>query len=388
MKTFILYLILLCTNLLASTNNPKSYLQTLDSNKQWFAYTVSTQSNTQSMCCWNKSYNIENIDYQSCDLSKNVYGFGSLMKSPLTENVNIYVQVDNNRIRQILPIGDSCKVKTSTINLKWLSGVNQDDSINWLNSLINNQTEDINDNILRVLSLHQSNTASKSLFNIAKNNKKLSEKAIFWLGESRNDGVKYLKQLYKLLPTGDAKRQINFALAQSKDAQGLIFLKHIAKTDKSHEQKADAIFWLAQENADGIVGLILDIVSKNESGHLVEHSIFSLSQIETKESADTLFKLAKNHKQRAVRQKSLFWLAEVNPKQAKTVAMKIIHDVDDKSEIDNAIFTLTQLSEDYGDDGLFELLTGNYDKHIKKQALFWLSQSDDSATINKLQEML
>ena len=384
MKYLTLLTLFVCNHIFAANN--KIINQLNKSQNQWFAYSVPAQAGTVSTCCWNKFRNSEYSNFQSCDLTKEVYGFGSTDKSPLSKNINIYVHVKNNKLKQILPVGDSCKVKTD--KLEWLSDITQETSINWLNELTTNKPNKIKDDAMHAISLHESNSASASLFNIAKQDKKLSEKAIFWLGESRNDGVKHLKQLYELLPTGDAKKHINFALAQSKDEQGLTFLKHIAKTDNNHKQKADAVFWLAQVNAEGVVPLISDIISQNESGHLVEHSVFSLSQIETKESADALYDLAKNHKQSAVRQKALFWLAEVNPKQAKTIAMKIIEDAGNRSEIDNAIFTLTQLSEDYGDDGLFELLTGNYDKHIKKQALFWLSQSDDSYTIDKLQQML
>jgi len=396
MKTVLLLLVTFTQiQAIAKTNNPLEILQQEKIENSWIAYKVPAQENTQSMCCWSqKGVSIivnssNNYKFESCDLNSKSHGYGTTDKSPITENINVYVQVKHGKIKQILSVGDSCEIKASKQKISWVSNIDESKSIKFLENVTTNSKEDIAHDALYAISHHKSHEASLSLYEIAlKNNNDISENAVFWLGEARYDGVDYLKKLYQNLPKGEVKQKINFALSQAKNEQAIDMLKSIAKNDKDAEQRSDAIFWLSQNDIMGIVPFLLTTVESDSSTEVQEKAVFSLSQVETESAANALVKLAQTHQRKNIREKALFWLVEVNPKKAKHIILKILKNNIRRDEQDNAVFTLSRIDEESGEEGLFEILTGDYSKAVKKKALFWLAQSDDKKTIDRLQTLL
>ncbi len=302
-----------------NSNNPALYMAS-QQDSQWFAYRVKVQENTRSMCCWDRSHK----NNAQCHLQKQSYGFGNTDDASITENISIYVKLNLGKLDRILTVGDHCEVITGNEHVNWLKGVSQSDSIEWLESAIDTENEDSGPNALYALALHKDDQASDALYRMANaQNEQVAKNAVFWLGESRNDGFGFLSKLYQELPKGKVRQQINFALSLSSDVKSIDFLKKIAVNDTSAEQRADA----------------------------------------------------------------LFWLAHVSPEQAKNIALNVLKDSDDENTINHAVFSLTQLSDE-NDDALFEVVKGAYSQMVKKQALFWLSQSDNPETISLLYDML
>lgn len=314
-------------NTVHSFSSPLEYIAQNNNKDYWFAYSVPVQANTKSSCCWTQSNNNDGSnDYETqvCDLNKDISSFGTSDKSLITERSHIFIQVKNNNISKIIPLGDSCQIKADGMQISWLQDITEIKSIDFLKQISLERPEKVANNALYTLSMHQDKKASKELYNIAKLEKQdLSNHAIFWLGESRNDGVHYLSRLYKSLPNGETKKRINFALSQSKNADGLKLLKEIAINDKNKDQNSDA----------------------------------------------------------------LFWLAEKDPKTTKQIIIKSLKNNSD-TDIENSVFTLSRLANGNGDESLFELLTGNYSNKVKKKALFWLAQSDNKETVNKLAALI
>lgn len=235
-------------NIVYSFNSPLKYMVQNKNKNYWFAYSVPVQENTRSSCCWNQSSSSSN-ETQACDLSKEINSFGRSDKSLKTERNNIFIQVKNNTINKIIPVGESCQVKASGMQIDWLQDVTELKSIDFLKQLSLKRPEQIANNALYAMSMHKSKQAAKELYEIAQLEQHgLSSNAVFWLGEARTDGIHYLKSLYKSLPNGETKKHINFALAQSDDKNGLKLLKEIAVNDSNTSQRSDALFWLAEKN--------------------------------------------------------------------------------------------------------------------------------------------
>jgi hypothetical protein len=310
-------------NIVYNYNSPQEYMAQNTNKDYWFAYSVPVQTNTRSNCCWNDNVNSE-YKTQECDLNKNINSFGTSDKSLITKRNNIFIQVKDNNVSNIIPVGESCKIKADGMKIAWLQDAIELKSIDFLKHLSLNSSDKVANNALYAMSMHKNNQASKELYQIAMLNKHdRSTNAVFWLGESRNDGVHYLSKLYKSLPKGDTKKHINFALSQSEDATGLKFLKEIAVNDKNKAQRSDALFWLAEKDPISTKQIIIESL-KNDSAEDIEHSVF----------------------------------------------------------------TLSRLADNQGDESLFELLSGNYTNKVKKKALFWLSQSDNTETLNKLAALI
>ena len=380
-------------NLGLTENNPiNDFISKQTNQNTWFAYKIKAQPNTISMCCW-KNIDPDNINKNSdavCNLNSKIHSYGSRDGSAITKNINIYVNINQGLVKNLLSVGDYCEVNENGLDITWLNTVSQSSSINWLKQLAVDSNKNTGSDALYALSGHEDKEASGALYDIAvANNHEYSENAVFWLGNTRIDGLTYLQKLYKTLPQGDVKRHINFALSQVKSSQGINLLKKIAKNDLDHEQRADALFWLGQENIEGIIQILLEAINHDPSESVRESALFSLSQIETQAATDTLLEIATNHENSELKDKALFWLAQTNPKKATQLALNILSNTQSEHQINNAVFTLSQISEDnHNDNILLQLLSGNYSNQVKKQALFWLSQSENSATMQKLQNLL
>lgn len=372
-------------NIIYNILNPADYIAQIKNKDSWFAYQVKAQDNTKSMCCW-EGTNINNLQ---CDLENNNTSFGSSNTDEITENINIYVKVKKGAIHNILTVGDQCKIIVGKQEVNWLNDIAHEESIKWLKEIAKNHSEKAADNALYSLANHDGKEASVALFELASlNNQNNSENAVFWLGNSRNDGVTYLQKLYKDLPNGNVKKHINFALSQSQSPQALDVLKQIAINDKNTEQRADAYFWLAQKNSPDIEELLLNAI-KNDASHSVkEKAIFSLSQVESELADSALLDLVENNINADIQEKALFWLAQKNPLKAKEIVLKILKSKKSMDQINNAVFILSQISKQTDDEVLFSLLTENYSKQVKEQALFWLSHSDEPETIERIQNIL
>jgi len=358
-----------------------SYLKNADDG--WFAYSIPAAAETHSMCCYNQG------EKSACDLTAKQYGFGSASDSPFTDNIHIFVNLDNGSIKRVMPIGDHCEVKARGVTVDWLTDVSNKESINWLKHEAT-QTEHDSNNSMYVLSLHQGDAAPEALVDLAEDNaREYSEQAVFWLGQRQSDGYQYLAELYDSLPVGEVRLKLNFALSQNKTKDSVALLKDIALDDQDSEQQADAIFWLSQ--TDGVTDLpafLIDLMSTTKSDEVQEKAIFSLSQIKTSEANQELAKLVKDHKDAEVREKSLFWLAQNSPERARIAAMDLLKTSSRESEQENAVFVLSQLPSEQSSAALFSVIKGDYNRGIKKKALFWLSQSEDEETINKLEALL
>ncbi len=349
----------------------------------WFAYSVPAQSNTRSMCCYDKG------KQAVCDLTTRNYGYGSSSDSPYTDNVNVFVQLNDGEVEQIMPIGDHCDVKAEGLTVAWLTDVSNNQSIQWLQQQAIQSGDDHNGSMY-VLGLHQGDEAAEALMDLAEDNAgEYSEQAVFWLGQRQSDGYQYLAELYESLPVGDVRRKLNFALSQNHTDEAVALLKTIALGDRDSEQQADAIFWLSQtDDVADLPEFLIDLMSNTSSNKVQERAIFSLSQINTSQANQQLAMLVKDHKDAQVREKSLFWLAQNSPEQARTAAMDLLKSSHRESEQENAVFVLSQLPSEQSSTALFEVIKGDYKRGIKKKALFWLSQSDDPETISQLEDLL
>jgi hypothetical protein len=177
------------------------------------------------------------------------------------------------------------------------------------------------DSTLYALGMHRSNVANDHLYQLAiEKNGDVSEKAIFWLGEARGEaGLKTLKRLLRELPVGDTRRHINFAVSQNKADGAADLLQKISESDRDSEQRSEALFWLAQEYPQRAESILLDVIENEQNEDVLEQAVFAISQLPGERGGKILMELATNTQTpREVRRQALFWLA--NSDDDKTVA--------------------------------------------------------------------
>ena len=350
----------------------------------WFAYSLPAAPETHSMCCFNH-------DEQSrCDLSEQRTGYGSTSDSPVTDNIHVFVEYQDQSIKRIMPVGDHCQVKAEGLTVDWLAHVNNQQSIEWLAEQAMADEDKHHRGSLYTLSLHDDPLAPETLYDMASEQSgELAEQSVFWLGQRKSDGFPYIKQLFNELPVGETRRKVNFALSQNENPKAFELLKKIASHDQDKAQQADAIFWLSQtDDVEDLPAFLLDLLNHSDDNGIKEKAIFSLSQIDSEAANDVLTQLAEQHNSADVREKALFWLAHNNPEQAAVVAMQLLQNSAQQNEQENAVFVLSQLPGKQGAEALLDIVKGSYARNIKKKALFWLSQSDDEDTIKALEQLL
>jgi hypothetical protein len=257
-----------------------------------------------------------------CSLESSHQSYGSRSDSPLADNVIVYSEVRGGQVQSLRIVGESCPVEGNGAQVNWIGSVGEDAGLDWLESVARAEDADrVGESALYALALHRSKGAGKRLYSLAKETGgDLSEEAVFWLGEARGEeGFKMLKKLLADLPRGDTRRQINFALAQIDTPQAAELLLEISKSDPDPEQRGEAMFWLAEEYPQQAQGWLLEVIKTEQDEDVLEQAVFAISQLPGDSGDQILLDLARDDQiPREVRRQALFWLA--NSDNDNTVA--------------------------------------------------------------------
>lgn len=253
-----------------------------------------------------------------CSLETTHQSYGTRSDSPLADNVIVYGEIRGGQVRSLRVVGESCPVEGHAADVTWIGSVGEKAGLDWLEDVARSGDAD---SALYALSLHRSKDASQRLYALAKESGgDLSEEAVFWLGEARGEqGFKMLKKLLADLPRGDTRRQINFALGQNDTPQAAELLREISKTDPDPEQRGEAMFWLAEAYPQQAEEWLLEVIKTERDEDVLGQAVFAISQLPEGSGDKVLLDLARDDQNpREVRRQALFWLA--NSDNDSTVA--------------------------------------------------------------------
>ena len=104
-------------------------------------------------------------------------------------------------------------------------------------------------------------------------------------------------------------------------------------------------------------------------------------------------KVVRNDSSSRVRGQALFWLAQKaarKTEEAKAAsAIRQAIENDPETEVKKkAVFALSQLPKDQGVPLLIQVARSNRNPAVRKQAMFWLGQSNDSRALQFFEEVL
>ena len=245
-----------------------------------------------------------------CSLESKHQSYGTRSDSPLAENVIVFSHVHDGKVQDLRVVGESCPVDANGARVIWIGSVDDTAGLDWLETVARSGQDAA---ALFALALHKSPQAGQRLYALAKDTEgELSEEAIFWLGESRGDqGFKSLKQLLAELPRGDERRAINFALAQNNTGSAADLLFEISQSDSDSEQRGEAMFWLAEGYPQQAQDWLLELIKTEKDEDVLEQAVFAISQLPDGAGDQVLLELAKDsHTPRVVRRQAIFWLAQ------------------------------------------------------------------------------
>ena len=283
---------------------------------EWLVFNIPALPGTRSPCCWKgKTIGLTNLMGEAgCTLGPVHESYGTDSESPFTENLMVYGRLVEGRLHQIQVVGEHCPVDGAGEQVNWLGDVDTTAGLDWLEAAARNgNNTSANSSALYALALHADGDAGERLFSLAsEQDNHISEEAVFWLGEARGEqGFEMLQRLLVDLPRGECRRAVNFGLARNSSPQAVQVLMEIARSDPDRDQRGDALFWLAVEHPALARPLLLKSLTTEQDKAVLEQAVFAISQLSDNHGDQLLFELAKNPRMpRSVRRQALFWLAQ------------------------------------------------------------------------------
>jgi len=293
----------------SNANDPAHVVRNADDG--WIAFSIPALEGTRSPCCWKGNWSGGNNF--GCSLTREFSSYGTMSESPTVESLIAYTQVRDGHVEQLKIVGEHCPMDTAGQSVTYVSTSNDRSTIDWLGDLADEGVQHrIGHSAIWAMALHASPYAGDRLRDIARENRgEFSAEAVFWLGEARGEaGCDSLERLLDELPVGETRRRINFALSQNDSDRATRLLTGIARNDRDPEQRADALFWLAEEHPATARDLVLEVIDTEQDREVLERAVFAMSQLPDGVAGPMLLDLAKDESApREARRQALFWLA-------------------------------------------------------------------------------
>ncbi len=213
----------------------------------------------------------------------------------------------------------------------WLSQVRSDKAIPLLEQILKTSNDEgMQDKALFALSQKREDRAQAALRDYASRDgisSHLREQAIFWLGQRRSEeNAQFLRQLFAKTTSDDAKDKIIFSISQQRSSGNDQFLMDQAvNTKNSMEIRKQALFWAGQTGSIDVAKLGT-LYDRASEEDFKNQVIFVLSQKgKSPEAVDKLIDIAKNEKNKELRKQAIFWLSQSRDPRAAKLLMDIIN---------------------------------------------------------------
>jgi HEAT repeat protein len=213
--------------------------------------------------------------------------------------------------------------------------------------------------------------------------------AVFWLSQVGTDrAVDALDSILRFSKDPEIQDKAVFALSQQDNPRAQQALRTYAEREGIAEATREkAIFWLGQKQTADNAGFLRSLYGKLKSQDLKKKVLFSLSQIGGEENGRWLLGVARDTSQSLeMRKQALFWAGQGGVSIGELT--KLYANVSDKGMREQLIFVYSQRDEPAALDQLIEIAKRDPNPDLKKRALFWLGQSEDSRAVQALQDII
>ncbi|HEX7159046.1 MAG TPA: HEAT repeat domain-containing protein [Edaphobacter sp.] len=309
----------------ASTGLSATVTRFRDSGQQlWIGYEVLSLPRAYVTSCSDSSASSSSDDGCCGELLLERDGNGISVSDKVTDpNPAMYVllRLDHGAITRVRTSRPGCRLNAGGVPFTWLTGVNAEDSANFLGSLASKTIDDKQpaDGALAALAMHGTPTATKVLASLAapSNSERLREKAAFWLGAQRGrDGFLVLQKFVKDEPNPKLREKLAFDISINKDPAATDELLALAKSDSDPHVRGQALFWLAQKAGQKASSGITNAIENDPDTEVKKKAVFALSQLPKDEGIPQLIHVADSNPNLAVRKQAIFWLGQSHDPRA------------------------------------------------------------------------
>jgi len=214
---------------------------------------------------------------------------------------------------------------------------------------------------------------------------------VVWLeGAAAEDSVELLRGLASRAPRRKGKdvgEEALTALALHAGPRADQVVVDLAGAGNPTEVREHAIFWLGETRGRAGYGALRRLAAEESDPEILEKVAFGLAQSPIPEAGRALAELARGHGSAEVRKHALFWISQRGDPDAAGILLHAAAEDRDSEVREHAVFAISQLEED-GVDHLIRLLRDGPSNEVRKQALFWLGQSDDPRAMEFLEKVL
>lgn len=213
--------------------------------------------------------------------------------------------------------------------------------------------------------------------------------AVFWLAEVDDPrAVEALEQFLTATTDNQIRERAVFALSQHDSPRAREILRRVAGDDGMPAAlRARAIFWLGQDGTEQDVAFLKQLFGRTGDSEMDERILFAVGQAGGRQDAEWLLTVAADGRvSSALRQRAIFWAAETG---APAQALGDLYDrIDDRGMKDRILFGLSQSSDSAAIDKLIEIARTESDPELRKKAIFWLGNSNDPRAADVLMDLL
>jgi hypothetical protein len=137
--------------------------------------------------------------------------------------------------------------------------------------------------------------------------------------------------------------------------------------------------------ADLVLPFLKRVLESDADEDVRERAVVAIAQLDIRDSVDLLIHFAHQQHDEEISESARFWLGQ---KASRLLATKSDADIvatDAETEIQKqAVFALSQFDESESIPLLIELGNTHRNPEVRKQAVFWLSQSDDEQALEAI----
>jgi hypothetical protein len=215
----------------------------------------------------------------------------------------------------------------------------------------------------------------------------LRENAVFWLGQSDDpQAVEFLTELAR--GSSPLAEKAVFGLSQHDSPEANAALKALVTDRSVREDvQENAIFWLGQSDDDGNVDFLREVYQELDDPDLKEKVIFSMSQVGGDDAITWLLAVAGDRDEPTdVRKNALFWAGQTEGAGDRLIALYgAVTDRDIKQQL---IFVYAQADDDASLAKLMDIGRNETDHDLRENAIFWLGQSDAPEAMAFLEDLI
>jgi HEAT repeat protein len=213
--------------------------------------------------------------------------------------------------------------------------------------------------------------------------------AVFWLSQVGTErAVSALDSVLRFSKDPEIQERAVFALSQHDSPTAQQALRTYAERKEIPEAiRERAIFWLGQRHTAENAAFLRSLYGRLTNVELRKKVLFSLSQLGGEENGRWLLGIARDTSQPLdMRKQALFWAGQGGV--SIDALTRLYSDVKDREMREQLVFVYSQRNEPAALDKLIEIARSDPSPELRKRALFWLGQSDQTRAVQAIQDII